>query len=73
MTKARNYLPMSDIRVYIRNKNFGLKSINGSLSITTALRPWLLNDLNTRALALILLINHTGYSFKLNQEYVVKH
>jgi hypothetical protein len=37
---------------YNRDKNFGLKSINSSLSITTALRPWLLYDLESGALAL---------------------
>jgi len=43
---------MIDLDKYTKDKNFGLKSINDSLSLTTALRPWLINNLKYRALAL---------------------
>jgi hypothetical protein len=43
---------MIDLTGQIKDKDYGLKSINNSLSITTALRPWLLDDLKSRALAL---------------------
>jgi hypothetical protein len=43
---------MTDMDHSIKNKNYGLKSINQALSITTILRPWLLNKQVFRALAL---------------------
>jgi hypothetical protein len=43
---------MTDIVVLTGNINFGLKSVIFSITITTALRPWLLNNLIHRVLAL---------------------
>jgi hypothetical protein len=41
------------IKVFKDDINSGLKSVNVSLSITTALMPWLLNEVDSGALALI--------------------
>jgi len=40
------------IEVFTRNTDFGLKSVNVSLLITTDLSPWLLSGLKNWALAL---------------------
>jgi hypothetical protein len=59
---------MKVIELFKNNKNYGLKSINGSLSITTALRPWLLNDLKPGALALnISLLINPDTHLKINE------
>ena len=45
-------MPVSDIEVYFKKRNFGLKSINISLSITPALMPGLVKNQIHWALAL---------------------
>jgi len=50
--ESKNYLLIMDNMINIYKKSFGLKSVIISLSLTTALRPWLINSLKYRALAL---------------------